>query len=105
MSHSGNSEVWLIYNAVLVLSVQKSDSVIHAYIYIFLFQIIFHYRLLQIIEHSSLCNTVGPCSLPILYIVVCVCSSKTTDLSFPLPGSVPLGNHKFVFYVCESISV
>ena len=28
--------------------------------YIFLFDILFHYRLLQDIEHSSLCYLVGP---------------------------------------------
>ena len=44
--------------------------VIHIYI---LFQILFHYRLLQNTEYSSLCYTVGPCCLPILYIVVCIC--------------------------------
>ena len=32
-----------------------------------LFKIIFHYRLLQDIEYSSLCSTVGPCWLSILY--------------------------------------
>ena len=32
-----------------------------------LFKILFHYRLLQDIEYSSLCYTVGPCWLSILY--------------------------------------
>ena len=32
-----------------------------------LFQIIFHNRLFQEIEYSSLCYTVGPCCLSILY--------------------------------------
>ena len=56
-------EVQLIYKVVLVSSVQQSDSVIYI-----LFQILFHYRLLQDIEYSSLCYTVGPCCLPALYI-------------------------------------
>ena len=44
------------------------------YIYIFiiyvyiLFQILFHYSLLQGIEYSSLCYTEGPCCLLILCI-------------------------------------
>ena len=38
-----------------------------------LIQILFHYRLLQDTEYSSLCYTVGPCCLCILYIVVCIC--------------------------------
>ena len=40
------------------------------YIYI-LFQILFHYRLVQDTEYSSLCYKLGPC-LPILYIVMCI---------------------------------
>ena len=42
------------------------------YVYI-LFHILFRYRLLQDIEYSSLCYTVDPCCLSILYIVVCIC--------------------------------
>ena len=37
-----------------------------------LLKILFHYRLLQDIEYSSLCCTVGPYGLSILYIVVCI---------------------------------
>ena len=39
---------------------------IHAYI---LFQILFHFRLLQDIEYSSLCYVVGPC-LSVLFILI-----------------------------------
>ena len=53
-------EVELIYD---VSGVQQRDSVIHIYI---LFQSLFHYRLLQDIEYSSLCYTVGPCELYLL---------------------------------------
>ena len=45
-------EVQLIYDVVLVSSAQQSDSVTHVYISI-LFQILFHYSLLQDIEYSS----------------------------------------------------
>jgi len=38
----------------------------HTHIYI-LFQILFHYRLLQDTEYSSLCYTVGPYCLSILF--------------------------------------
>ena len=34
-------------------------------------------------ELSSLCYTVGPCWLFILYIVVCICSSQTPNLPLP----------------------
>ena len=43
-------------------AVQKSDSDIY---------ILFHYGLSQDIQYSSLCYTVGPCCLSILYIIVC----------------------------------
>ena len=59
-------EVKLIYK-LLISAVQKSDSVIHAYT---LFIFFFHYGLSQDIEYSSLCYTVGPCCLSILYIIV-----------------------------------
>ena len=36
-----------------------------------LFQILFPYRLLQNIECNSLCYTVGPCRLSVLYIFYC----------------------------------
>ena len=35
--------------------------------------IIFHYRLLQDTDYSSLCYAVNPCCLPILYMVVLFC--------------------------------
>ena len=47
------------------------------------FQFLFYYRLLQDIEYSSLCYTVGSCCLPSLYIIVCICSSQTPNLSLP----------------------
>ena len=64
----------MIYNVVLVPGVQQRDSVIHTHthahthIYI-LFHIRFPYRLLQDIEYSSLCYTVGPCCFHVLAIV------------------------------------
>ena len=67
-----------------------------------LFQILFHYRLLQNIEFGSLCYTIGPCWLFILYIIMCIIY-QLPNLSLPSP--FPFGNHKFVFYVCESLSV
>ena len=54
-------ELELIYNIVLVLGVQQSDSesVIYMYIHIYM-KILFHYKLLQDIECTSLCYTVNP---------------------------------------------
>ena len=56
----------MINNVLLVAGVQQSDSVIHIHISI-LFQVLFPFRLLQNIEQSSLCYTVGPCWLSILF--------------------------------------
>ena len=66
---------------MLLSAVRQSDPVLYTYIYIYMyiyiyiyvpFQILFHSRLLQHIEYSSLCDTKGPCCLSILYIVVCI---------------------------------
>ena len=54
----------------------------YTYTCIYSFQILFPYRSLQSIEQSSLCYTVGPCGLPILYIVVCIRQSQP---KFELP--------------------
>ena len=35
--------------------------------------ILFHYGLSQDIKYSSLCHTVGPYCLSILYVIVCIC--------------------------------
>ena len=66
----------MINNVVLVSGVQQSDSVIHIHVS-FLFQVLFPFRLLQNIEQSSLCYTVGPCWLSILNIAVCTCQWDT----------------------------
>ena len=42
-------------------------------------------------------------SVSILYIVICICHSQSLSLS--LPPSFPPGNHKFVAYTYDSISV
>ena len=81
-------EVEWIYNVVLGSGVQQSESVIciHTHIYTHththtrlffrFFSFIGYYKLL-----SSLCSTVGPCWLSILYIVVCICLSQPPNLS------------------------
>ena len=48
---------------------------IYIYIYIYIYSFIkihFHCSLLQDIEYSSLCYTVNPCCLSVLYMVVCI---------------------------------
>ena len=72
----------LTHNIVLVSDVQQSGSVIHIHVSI-LFQILFPFRLLQNIEQSSLCYTVGPCWLSVLNIAIFTCQSHTPNLSLP----------------------
>ena len=52
---------------MLVSDVQQRDSVIHMYMFLIVFYSI---RLSRDMEHSSLCYTIGPCCLSILYIIV-----------------------------------
>ena len=73
----------MINNVVLVSGVHQSDSVIHVHVSVF-FQIHFSFRLLQNIEQSSLCYTVGPCWLSVLNIAACTCQSQTCKDIFPV---------------------
>ena len=61
-------EIQLIYNVVLVSGIQQCDSVIHMCTCIF-FSYSFPLWLLQDTEYSSLCYTVGPYCLSILFII------------------------------------
>ena len=65
------------------------------------FLISFPFRSPQNTESSSLYYTVGPHQLSIVYIAVCICQSQS-----PIhpTASFPLGIHRFVHYVCVSIS-
>ena len=68
----------------MLISSKQSDFVqIDMYISIFFFVIFPHYSLLQDIEYSSLCYTVGPCWLSVLYILVCICQYQTPSLPPP----------------------
>ena len=61
-----------------------------------LFKILFLYRLLQDVEYSSPCYTIGPCF--ILHIIIYICEPQVLKLSFP-SCPFPFRNHKFVYYV------
>ena len=60
---------------IMLCYFQVYNKVIQFYIYIklYIFQILFHFNLLQVIEYSSLCYWLGLCCLSILYIVVYIC--------------------------------
>ena len=70
---------------MLISALQQSDSVVCIYI---LFHILFHDSLSQDAEYSSLCYTVGPCSLSILYTVVGLCQFQPPQPTPPLTRSL-----------------
>ena len=55
---------------LLVSGVQQSDSYIHIYVYIYSFSDSFLLYVIKNSEYSSLCCTVGPSCLSVLYIGV-----------------------------------
>ena len=59
-------EVQLIYNVLF----QVYSKVFSVCLCVLFSPVLFHYRLLQDIDYSSLCYTVNPCCLSISYIVV-----------------------------------
>ena len=75
---------------------QVYSKVIHIYIHIHISDL-FHYRLLQDTGYNSLCSTVDPCYLSILYVVVYICKPKVPIYRFPRFLHFPHGNHEFVF--------
>ena len=85
---------------MLVSAMQQSDSVIDIYIYICVFfSIVVFDRILNIVPCA-----IVPCCLSMLYIVVCICSSHTPNLSllYPLSSLVTIGLSS---RVSESVSV
>ena len=76
---------------------------LYAQIYVH-FQILFCYRLLQNTEYSSLYCIVEPHCLSILDIVLHTFYSQTLFISHSLL-TFPFGDHKFVFFHCESVFV
>ena len=63
-------------------------SYIHKYIYYKNKYILSDYHLLKYTEYNSLCYTVGPFCLPILYIAIFICFSQILNLSLPHPLSL-----------------
>ena len=74
--------ILLMYNWFTVLFNFRCIVLIQLYTYT-IFCILFYYSLLQDIEYSSLCYTIGPHCLSILYIMVCICESQTPKASLP----------------------
>ena len=75
---------------MLVTGVQQSKSVIPMQVYI-LIQIVFPLGLLQNIELSSLCYTIGPCWLAILNVCVCSVASVMSQWAVAHQTSLSMG--------------
>ena len=74
---------WTVVDLQCFVSFGSTAKWFSAYIHT---HILLHYSLLQDIDYSPLCFTVGPCWLSILYIIVCMHYSHTSNLSFlPFP--------------------
>lgn len=86
-----------MYKVVVISGIQHSKAIplyvcIYIYTQPFLFRFFSHMRLLHSITYISLCYTVGPCLLSVLYIVVCMLFSFLIH---------PSHSHLFfVFYFC-----
>ena len=95
------NEVQLIYNVALISAIQQSDSVIHLYIFFFIFfSIVIYHGIL--IQFFVLYNRALLFIHPIynsLYLLTSISHSN------PPPPPSPLGNHKSVPYDCESVSI
>ena len=91
----------LMYSVVLVSSIQQSESVKSIHIST-LFKILFPYRSQKSNEQSSVLYSRS--LLAIYFIYSSVYMSIPTFQLIPSPDSPP-GSHKFVFYICNSISV
>ena len=85
---------------MVVSGVQQSDSVTHIHIFI-LVQIPYPYRLLQNTDYSSLCYTVDPSWLSLLYVVVYMLIPSSQFIP-PFPPHFPFGNHS-LFLICVSL--
>ena len=81
--------LWLLYNVILVCTVQQKKSVIHIHI-VSLFTISFPLSWPQSIEQSSLCYTVCSHQLSILYMLVYTWQSQSPNPSHPQPLTLHL---------------
>ena len=71
---------YFYWNIVESLLYNKKVTQLYIYMYMYIYiythillHVLFQYGLLQHVEYSSLCYSVGHCFLSILYIPVCIC--------------------------------
>ena len=94
----------MIDNGVIVSGGQQRNSAMHTHVSI-LPQTLLLSQLPFNMEQGFLSYTVGLCWLFILKVAVYTSPSQAPQLPLrPLPAPFPAGNHKFVLYVCESVS-
>ena len=92
--------IYLLYNVVLVSVVHQRESYIYTHLSP-LFWTSFSFRSPQSTEQSSLYYMVGSQQLSVLYIVVYICQSQSSNLS---QAHLPFGIRTFVLYICVLIS-
>ena len=93
----GLPEVYLNYDVVLIIALQKSDSVIHIFFFTF-FSIMVYHRIL------NMASCAVQEDLVIYPFFICQFSSAIPNSNPILPHSYPYGSHKSVLYVLDSVS-
>ena len=79
-----------------IIAVTTATTLCFIYL-IFFFSVIVYYKILSTVL-CAMQDLVVYLFLGSFYLLI-------LNLIYPAPSSFPFGNHKFVFYVCESISV
>ena len=90
------------YSVVLIMAIQKSDSVIHIYVYSF-------FIIFSTMVYHWILNTV-PCTIQEDFVVYPFYTYRfaSANLKLPIqlsPTSLLLGNHQSVLYASDSVSV
>ena len=94
--------VQLIYNAVLLSDVWQSESVIHIHIFTFFFDSL---PIMDITEYWVEFPVLYCSFLLVIYFVYSNVYMSTSASKFILSPPLPPGNHKFVFCICNSVSL
>ena len=71
-------------------------------IQLYIYTYVFFFKFFSIMVHHRILNIV-PCAIQQLFVYMCVYVNP--ELLIYLFPPFPFGNHKFVFFVCESVSV
>ena len=92
-------QVWLIYNVVLISALRQSDVVILTFFFMF-FSIVVYHSTLTMVPYTR--------QQDVVFYPFCIeqfASPNPKLLIHPSPTCFPVGSHKCILYVCDSLSV